>query len=90
MVYLLVSKMDRLALRSLLDDGDFVRLGACQFAATWVSKVEGAWWQQGGPGPRRAGGRGPRHVARIAYVPHAATVSRVMHAPGMGVRLCSP
>ena len=32
--------MDRLALRSLLEDGDFVRLGARQLAATWVSKVE--------------------------------------------------
>lgn len=32
--------MDRLALRSLLEDGDFVRLGARRFAATWVRKVE--------------------------------------------------
>jgi len=32
--------MHRLALRSLLEDADFVRLGAKQFAASWVRKVE--------------------------------------------------
>jgi AcrR family transcriptional regulator len=32
--------MHRLALRSLLEDADFVRLGAKQFAAGWVRKVE--------------------------------------------------
>ncbi len=32
--------MDRLALRSLLEDGDFVRLGIERFATSWVSKVE--------------------------------------------------
>jgi AcrR family transcriptional regulator len=32
--------MDRLALRSLLEDGDFVRLGARRFAASWVGRVE--------------------------------------------------
>ncbi len=32
--------MHRLALRSLLEDADFVRLGTKQFAASWVRKVE--------------------------------------------------
>lgn len=32
--------MHRLALRSLLEDAEFVRLGAKQFGASWVRKVE--------------------------------------------------
>jgi AcrR family transcriptional regulator len=32
--------MDRLALRSLLDDGGFVRLGIKQFSAGWIRKLE--------------------------------------------------
>jgi AcrR family transcriptional regulator len=32
--------MHRLALRSLLEDADFVRLGAKQFGASWIRKVE--------------------------------------------------
>jgi AcrR family transcriptional regulator len=32
--------MHRLALRSLLEDADFARLGAKQFGASWVRKVE--------------------------------------------------
>jgi AcrR family transcriptional regulator len=32
--------MHRLALRSLLEDADFARLGARQFGASWVRKVE--------------------------------------------------
>jgi AcrR family transcriptional regulator len=32
--------MHRLALRSLLEDGAFARLGAKQFAASWIRKVE--------------------------------------------------
>jgi AcrR family transcriptional regulator len=32
--------MHRLALRSLLEDADFVRLGAKQFGASWVRKVQ--------------------------------------------------
>src|SRR5262245_319061 len=32
--------MHRLALRSLLEDADFVRMGAKQFGASWIRKVE--------------------------------------------------
>jgi hypothetical protein len=32
--------MHRLALRSLLEDAEFVRLGAKQFGASWIQKVE--------------------------------------------------
>ena len=32
--------MHRLALRSLLEDADFVRLGAKQFGASWIRKVQ--------------------------------------------------
>src|SRR5215510_3958335 len=32
--------MHRLALRSLLEDADFVRLGAKRFGASWIRKVE--------------------------------------------------
>jgi AcrR family transcriptional regulator len=62
--------MDRLALRSLLEDGDFVRLGTRRFASTWVRKVEACLAAAARAGDLREGAR--RRDLAAWFVHHLA------------------
>src|SRR5215831_11950766 len=62
--------MHRLALRSLLEDADFVRLGAKQFSASWVRKVEACMKAAVKAGDLKA--TPARHDPRPWFVHHLA------------------
>ena len=81
--------MHRLALRSLLEDADFVRLGAKQFAAGWVRKVE-ACVRAAAKAGRAPGNPRPTRPARMVRPPSGVRPHGPSPAEGPGHRLRNP